>query len=758
MWVLPRRAEGGGTCHVHGRVTTAAGEPLAGVTVRFSSGLPAQVTDRQGRYAVEAPSEPAECAVVPAKDGYRFIPAERRVWLSGADVQASFTAEAIASDKDQWLWHRGWWWAEELIVDGPAKRGRIDFWRPENWFYFDVYSAGTYTVETFKGSLDDTFVTLYNERLRFVDDDDNSGGGRMSKIVANLVPGTYYVVVEGYSWWDTGDYTIRVTSAGPTVTWFAINNGAGSTSSRTVTLNNTCSGDPTEYMASESPNFTDAAWQPYSTAPTFELSAGNDTKRVYFKVRNAERSSGAASDTVELNEPVIVELVVNGPTKGGYIWPKGDADWFAFTAASADTYTVTTWAGTLTDNFMELYGDDQATLLASDDNSGESRKMARIVRALAPGTYYVKVRAASSKKTGTYTIRVTTGEPAISILDPHGDPMANAWAEVGNSEVVFNAKTPAVLEVVCRFAVNAPGVPDIANKVRACISPVGSSTLQWQTLKKAPSPWLGSPAGRPAGGHTTMGKAVLDTKTGRYEVKAVFTGLPASNADFGPKAIWAQIVDGATVLAEAQQPIEVFYPRLASNNPGTGRDRGPNWFFFWKTGNVCGTTTGWEYLSGWSYGSYTPGDDHVHVKDAAPTINSGPETYWNDLGESVTVTGQGVGPLCCAETLAHEFQHKWFYETWAPLIAAAEADGEEGGDDFDDPDDDGIPNIFENGFLGIATDPSDPDTFNMGWPYTWYGDEELRCRKAELDPGLAVDEAADWAFPGSNSYPRYRGQ
>ena len=41
-------------------------------------------------------------------------------------------------------------------------------------------------------------------------------------------------------------------AVGPTVDSFAINNGAASTTDAAVTLNNTCSGSPTQYMASES--------------------------------------------------------------------------------------------------------------------------------------------------------------------------------------------------------------------------------------------------------------------------------------------------------------------------------------------------------------------------------------------------------------------------------------------------------------------------------------------------------------------------
>ncbi|HXK37164.1 MAG TPA: PPC domain-containing protein, partial [Candidatus Paceibacterota bacterium] len=120
----------------------------------------------------------------------------------------------------------------------------------------------------------------------------------------------------------------------------------------------------------------------------------------------------------------ITTLLVNGSSAKGDISPAGDEDWYQFTASSWGTYTIETWAGTLTDNYMYLYGpDNQKTLMAEDDDSGEGQA-AKIVQSLSPGTYYVKVRAYSSADTGTYSIRVTTdgggGGPIITPLTVSG--------------------------------------------------------------------------------------------------------------------------------------------------------------------------------------------------------------------------------------------------------------------------------------------------------------------------------------------------
>ncbi len=82
------------------------------------------------------------------------------------------------------------------------------------------------------------------------------------------------------------------------ITSFAINTGSVTTMALGVTLDNTATNSPTEYMASESSDFSDASWTAYNTAPSFALSFGVGTRTVYFKVRNASSESGVISDTI----------------------------------------------------------------------------------------------------------------------------------------------------------------------------------------------------------------------------------------------------------------------------------------------------------------------------------------------------------------------------------------------------------------------------------------------------------------------------
>ena len=110
---------------------------------------------------------------------------------------------------------------------------------------------------------------------------------------------------------------VNMTGLAPSVTSFEINGGAASTTSRTVSLNNTCTGSPTHYMASESSSFTGASWQTYSTKPSFTLSSADGTKTVYFKVKNATGESSAASDSIEVSESPVEPPSVPVPFSPG---------------------------------------------------------------------------------------------------------------------------------------------------------------------------------------------------------------------------------------------------------------------------------------------------------------------------------------------------------------------------------------------------------------------------------------------------------
>lgn len=70
--------------------------------------------------------------------------------------------------------------------------------------------------------------------------------------------------------------------------------GRAVTHDRTVTLRATVKGEPTEYRASERPDFEGAEWRPYQEPIRFQLSPGHGRKTVYFQVRKYRKLNGAS--------------------------------------------------------------------------------------------------------------------------------------------------------------------------------------------------------------------------------------------------------------------------------------------------------------------------------------------------------------------------------------------------------------------------------------------------------------------------------
>jgi hypothetical protein len=126
---------------------------------------------------------------------------------------------------------------------------------------------------------------------------------------------TYYIAVTAYDEFDNeSDFSDEVSGKGrpvPPIVSLQINNGAGDTLTRTVTLDNTAINGATHYKASESPSFAGKIWLTYKGAPKFTLSTGAGTKTVYFKAKNMDGESAVVTDTIELKGPQVSLFQIN---------------------------------------------------------------------------------------------------------------------------------------------------------------------------------------------------------------------------------------------------------------------------------------------------------------------------------------------------------------------------------------------------------------------------------------------------------------
>jgi Zn-dependent metalloprotease/predicted secreted protein len=225
------------------------------------------------------------------------------------------------------------------------------------------------------------------------------------------------------------------------LTSFAINNGAPSTDSRWVTLNHGVTGDPTHTMASESSTFSGATWQPYESAPKFILSSGSGSKTVYFKARKADgEMTQVMSDSIEYSM-TITPVIVNGISAEGNLKFENDYDWYQFSLSSSGVYIIESVASTLQNSFIYLYGPGNMTdLIAVDDNSGVGN-MAKVVRYLSAGTYYVMVKGFG---TGTYELSVRSPAP----LSVNADPVIGLISCTEDEDFYqFNVTTPGPFSI-----------------------------------------------------------------------------------------------------------------------------------------------------------------------------------------------------------------------------------------------------------------------------------------------------------------------
>ncbi|MBN1874091.1 MAG: pre-peptidase C-terminal domain-containing protein [Anaerolineae bacterium] len=100
----------------------------------------------------------------------------------------------------------------------------------------------------------------------------------------------------------------------------------------------------------------------------------------------------------------------------------GDQDWVSFTAEAEKTYNVTTSdLGTAADTYLYLYDTDGTTLLAANDDDGNSLASHIAWTAPVSGTYYILVKHWNPNVSGCgtgYTLNLTEARPLYNIYLP----------------------------------------------------------------------------------------------------------------------------------------------------------------------------------------------------------------------------------------------------------------------------------------------------------------------------------------------------
>jgi hypothetical protein len=184
--------------------------------------------------------------------------------------------------------------------------------------------------------------------------------------------------------------------------------------------------------------------------------------------------------------------------------------------------------------------------------------------------------------------------------------------------------------------------------------------------------------------------------------------------------------------------VNLFYPPEGTQN-GHGV---PNWYYYWKQGNVVEGLQAFEYNNKSYFGEFEPVQFKLFVGNSAPGESGTTHIVKNKFSnETFEIGANGRGIDCCALVCAHEAKHMRLFEILRSTTAA-------------DSDRDGISDWDEtHTYSEYHFNPIEPDTYDLATKidrdYASYGDNEFLARMAEKQP-YPVYPAKDWSVHGKN--------
>ena len=172
---------------------------------------------------------------------------------------------------------------------------------------------------------------------------------------------------------DSIIYLAPVVETAPTLSSISINNGADSTSNLSVSINFNTSGTVTEYIISESSNFSGSVWITYTNPVSFTLSGGDGVKTVYAKIKNTIGESSVVSDSITLDTTTVVDELT-ATLSSSTISASGES--LTLSVYSNIDWTITKNTGTLNYNFSSTSGNGNATItITVDENTSTTSNL-----------------------------------------------------------------------------------------------------------------------------------------------------------------------------------------------------------------------------------------------------------------------------------------------------------------------------------------------------------------------------------------------
>jgi hypothetical protein len=344
--------------------------------------------------------------------------------------------------------------ATYLIPNDTPVQGSFEIDGDEDWFQFYAGEGLEYVIETSNLSSSpwcDTVISLFNsdgERIAVNDDISLENYASSISWTASSA-GTYYIRVRDYYSGSRGSYNISVSATWATLltndgTLFSDSLVSGSDMNfyifmaeegRSYTIETTnLSDDCDTFMQIWEPDGVtviayndDCEVEPYPYASRIDMVAEVSGPHHIVVVAYDDNSIGDYDISVLEGDDhpdslaAAEDLPTNGTRAHGEFESTGDEDWFRFEAVANELYVIET--GSLDDEcdtVLELY-DEDGSLMAFDDDSGEG--WASQLGWVAPysGSFYICVRHYYPEGIGSYDIWVLTMSS-----DDHGDIASEA--------------------------------------------------------------------------------------------------------------------------------------------------------------------------------------------------------------------------------------------------------------------------------------------------------------------------------------------
>ena len=342
-------------------------------------------------------------------------------------------------------------------------------------FRFSLGSRTEITIDLTSSDYD-TYLRLLDASGSRIENDDDGGSGRNSRITRTLDPGTYQIVATDYGSRDTGDYRLRV-SAG---------SAAPSCATTDISL-------PADYSGALASGDCNDPLDSGNYADIFRFSLGSRTEitidltssdyDTYLRLLDASGSriendddggSGRNSRITRTLDPGTYQIVATdyGSRDTGDYRLRVSAGSAAPSCATTDISLPADYSGTLASgdcndpfdsgNYADVYrfslssrtavtidltsSDYDAYLRLLDasgsrienDDDGGSGGNSRITRTLDPGTYQIVATDYGSRDTGDYRLRVSTGSATRYSLSVDASPSAGGSVSLNPSGGTYN--------------------------------------------------------------------------------------------------------------------------------------------------------------------------------------------------------------------------------------------------------------------------------------------------------------------------------